>query len=480
MAAGKPIVATNVGGNVDLIEHGVNGILVHPKDEEALANAVISILKDESLSHELSENALRIVKEKFSMPVMIENYEKIFRDIDTLKVLHVVSSGGLFGAEKVLLSIAGGMKEGNVENIVGAIENRHNPHLEVIEAAKSLGLKTVTFKSKSRFDTSAAAQIKRFAAQNRINVIHTHNYKADIFGFLASRNIDAKWIATNHVWHGTDAKLRIYEKIDAFLLRFADRVVAVSDEIRDDLVRKGVPLRKVGVIYNGIDGERAGNINVDHRLQSTDQSRIKPDHMPRTTKKTENLRKSLGIDENDIVITNVGRLSPEKGHEALLGAMEKIFSNGTSAKLVIVGDGKLRSSLQSTVRGRGLEDKIRFMGIRDDVNEILKNSDIYVNSSSIEGLPLTVLEAMSAGLPVVATRVGAIPHVIEHNVNGLLVDSGDKEGMTKAIDSLVNNKDLRRRLGDAARRIVKERFSVDRMAHEYREVYERLGGGKEA
>ena len=169
------------------------------------------------------------------------------------RVLHLVSSGGLYGAEHVILNLA---RSENTVCYVGALYNVHSPHVEVIDEAEKRGLRTVVFDSRGRIDLGTVFQIKRFLRNNRIDILHTHGYKSDIVGFLAAFLTKIKWVATNHVWHPMSGKLRMYESLDAFALRFARRVVAVSYEIRDDLISRNVSSANIRVIDNGIDIDR--------------------------------------------------------------------------------------------------------------------------------------------------------------------------------------------------------------------------------
>src|SRR6476620_9919975 len=216
-----------------------------------------------------------------------------------MRILHLVSSGGLYGAEQVILNLARG---DNTISYVGALYNTHSPHLEVIDEAKKLGVGTVVFDSRGRIDLGTVFQIRRFLREHRIDILHSHGYKSDIIGFLAVllwRR--TRWVATNHVWHPMTGKLRLYEAADAFVLRHARRVIAVSSEIKEDLISTNVPSSSVRVIANGID--------IDRFVQ------------PRST---DHVKAALGIDRQDVVVTIVGRLSPEKGHHTFLQAAEKI------------------------------------------------------------------------------------------------------------------------------------------------------------
>ncbi len=457
MAAGKPVIATRVGGNPELVQEGFNGLLVAQENVGELKNALIILIKDENKRKEMGSNGFKRAQEYFSMNQMVVSYDKLFTNSlrpKTVKLLHLVSSGGLFGAERVILNLAGHNNNGTVP-IVGALRNYHNPHLEIIEEARKMGLRTVIFNSYGQFDLGTVGRVTKFLKDNDIDIIHTHNYKSDIIGFLASRLANKKWIATNHVWHNTDAKLKIYERMDAFVLKFAHKVLTVSDEIKNDLITKRINNDKVKVIYNGID------ISLfDNRSTSDDY------------------KHSFGIKNNDIVVAIVGRLSKEKGHHIFLRAAKEVSTRRGDIKFLIVGDGPLKEILASEVKNNNLTDKVVFTGVRNDMPQVYSICDILVNSSFIEGLPITILEAMASKVCIIATRVGAVPQVIRQGENGILLDPGDDAGLTREICALIDRPELRNMLADQAHRDVCEHFSVMSMVKHYSEIYKEVLGSE--
>ncbi len=457
MAASKPIIATKVGGTPELIEDRKTGLLVEPKNTAQLSEAIIHLIDNREEAKRYGEAARRVAEEKFSLPRAMGEYDALFREGTgkRLKVLHLISSNGLFGAEKVLLDLAG-MDHGERRTAyVGAMRNMHNPHLEIIGEADKRGLNTVIFDSRGRFDLAAIWKVAGFLRKNKTDIIHTHNYKSDIIGFLASRITGTRWIATNHVWHGIDKKLKMYELLDGFILRFAEKVIAVSEDIRSDLLKKGIDSKKVMLIHNGIDTASFENGSRGNTLKT-----------------------AFGIKDSEIVVTAVGRLSTEKGHDVLLHAAEKVLAVKNNIKFLIVGDGPLKDSLRSMVRKLQLEDKVIFTGIRQDMPEIYAMSDILVNSSFIEGLPLTILEAMASKVTIIATRVGAVPSVIRHNEAGLLVNAGDASELAGALESLIADREKRIRFAEAAYKTVQERFTLKAMTDRYGDIYASITGGR--
>jgi len=184
---------------------------------------------------------------------------------------------------------------------------------------------------------------------------------------------------------------------------------------------------------------------------------------------SEAFRVELGIRNQNLIVGTVGRLSVEKGHEHLLEAMRKVFRVQRSVSLLVVGDGPLRGELEK--KAEYLNGQVVFAGIREDMPCIYSAMDVFVLPSRKEGMPLVLLEAMASGKPVMATRVGDVPRVVEDGVSGLLVESEDVEGMASAILSLLGDGPLRQGLGERARETVRGRYSSKAMAEEYRKVY---------
>jgi glycosyltransferase involved in cell wall biosynthesis len=367
-----------------------------------------------------------------------------------LRILHLVSSGGLYGAEQVILNLA---RSENTNSYVGALYNGSGPSLDVIDEAEKRNLKTVVFDSRGRINPKPIVQVNRFLRKNRIDILHTHGYKSDIVGFLAALSGKTRWVATNHVWHPISWILRFYESMDAFVLRFARRVVAVSRGVREDLISANVPPANIRVIGNGVD--------IDRFTKS---------------RSTATLKAVLGLREHDVVVTIVGRLSPEKGHRTFLEAARKVSSNKDNVRFLIVGDGPMAEELGAEAARLNLEERVIFTSFRKDMPEVYALTDVMVNASSIEGLPMTLLEAMASGVPVIAARTGGIPDIIKDNETGLLIDPHDVEALKVKIESLIDDPGKRQRLAAAAFEFVTMNHSFERMCDGYRQVYQEIMG----
>jgi len=461
MSAGKPIVATSVGGNPELIKHGINGILVKAADSSPLYEGIKDLLSNKGKAAMFGEAGRRIVEEKFSMPGMIKNYESFFKSFGSpalppvktecdngfpkkrMKILHLISSNGFFGAENVLLNVCAGVNRNNAKVFVGAINNRQNPHLEVIEAAKRCGLDTVVINSKGKFDFSTVKQLTGFLKKEEIDLVHTHNYKSDIIGLFAARKRRIPVVATVHGFTRASFSVRLYEFLDLGVLRsFFSQLILV-----DESLMKYFSTQKSSVVKNAVDVQKFAQAGAD------------------------NLRHEFRIDKDDFVIGTIGRLSPEKNQQLLIEAAKILIPKFPSLKIMIVGDGPLDEELKAKVKEYGLEEKIIFTGVRNDMPAVYRTLDVFALPSLTEGLPLVILEAFASGLPVIASMVGGVSHLIEHNQNGLLFRSQKLPEFVDNLEFLIENKEDRERFAHNGKKFVIENYSVEKLVNSYQRVY---------
>jgi len=188
----------------------------------------------------------------------------------------------------------------------------------------------------------------------------------------------------------------------------------------------------------------------------------------------DSVRGEMGLAEDDVLLLSVGRLVYQKGHEFLVRAMPGILGEHPSAKAVICGEGELRGALQAQIAELRLENSVFLTGNRPDIHRFLNTADIFVLPSRWEGLPVALLEAMSVGLPVVATHVEGVEEVVQNEAEGLLVPPGDPEALAAALIELIGRGEARRRMGGAARQRIEEAYTVDIMCGKYLRVMQDL------
>ncbi len=369
----------------------------------------------------------------------------------SVKILHLISSRGLYGAERVTLDLCKGLKRNGCESIIGVIRNSRNPHVEVGDEARKNAIDTVIFPCDARLDVGLIFRIRGYAEKSDVRLLHCHGYKSNFYGLLA-RPKNVPIVATNHNWLASHWRLRAYRRFDSLLIRYFTRIIAVSEGVKKEMLRYGVPKEKIRVIDNGVDLTRFGD-----------------------TVSSTAIREEFGIKEGAPVIGTVGNLGPEKGHVYLLQAAKEIVNRVKSVKFIFVGEGRLRTYLEHEASEFGIRDHVIFAGFRTDIPSLLSAMDIFVLPSVTEGLPMVLLEAMAAKKAVVATRVGAVSKVVD-NESGILVEPRDVAGLQKAILSLLTSREKRDTYASAGHDTVRTHFSSERMSSEYIALYNELLG----
>ena len=365
-------------------------------------------------------------------------------------ILHLISSSGLLGAEHVLLELAEYSKKQGLKVTIGVFENSHNPNLELANSAKKLGLNVQMFPCSGRLDKKTVHIIKDYVDTEDVKILHSHNYKSNFYAWRALSNNNVRWVVTNH-GRRLGFKLLFYNLLDTVIARRADKLIAVSDEIARKMKVAGINPEKVHVIKNGI--------NLNRFIKNIGSNSIK---------------ESLGIKKEIRVIGTIGSLTKEKGHVYLLKAATNVIERFPEVMFLFVGDGKERINLEKAASKLGIEDKIIFSGMREDVPEILSILDVFVLPSLNEGLPMALLEAQAARIPAVATRVGAIPDVLEDGVTGILVNSKDPEAISEAIIRILEDHDSALSMAQKGFERVRDDFSSEKMASKYLSLYKEL------
>jgi len=313
-----------------------------------------------------------------------------------------------------------------------------------------------------------AAVVFRLAAlirSIRPHVLHTHTAKAGTVGRVAARLAGpSRPPVVVHTFHGhtlqgyfEPAKERAYRQIERALARETDALVAVSPEVRDELVELGVaPAGKFAVIRLGIE--------LSERIESAGRG--------------GGLRSSLGIGEDVFAVGWVGRMTAVKRAGDVLRVVRLLRDGGVAASLVMVGDGPDRPELERLSRELDIESSTHFVGFQDDVGPWYRAFDALLLPSRNEGTPVSVIEALAAGRPAVATRVGGLADVVTDGTDGYLVELGDLQGAADRLALLARDAKLRARMGAAGRERVVRRYRVPRLVEDVDRLYRALLGAK--
>ncbi len=315
----------------------------------------------------------------------------------------------------------------------------------------ALGIPVIALGRAPGFQPSLARRIARVIDEHNIEVVHCHHYSPFVYGLLASLLKPVRLVFTEHGRLSSNSvpspKRRM---VNPLLSLRRSHVCAVSGDLREFMIAEGFPASRVSVLYNGIQPG------------------------PRPTPAQRDLaRAALGLPHGAFVVGTCGRLVAVKHLDALLRAHGAVLARWPSARTVIIGDGPERASLEALAASLGISDSVVFSGYRADVRSLMPAFDVYANTSRFEGVSLTILEAMAAALPVVATEVGGNPEVVVEGETGLLVPER-APAIADAITRLASDPRRRRLMGDAGRFRVKKYFSFARMVEEYAAAYRHL------
>lgn len=304
-----------------------------------------------------------------------------------------------------------------------------------------------------------AFRLARLFKTFRPDIVHTHKYKDSIVASIAARCMGVRRVI--RVVHGRpepfsgmrNAKMAGYTMLDRLVIQLlVDKVVAVSSDLEQVLLRKFCRNR-VACIPNGIDLEAIV-----------------------VTMSRADKRKEWQVDDKTIVIGTVGRLVPVKGHMVLLEALQILRELHGNVKLLLVGDGPMRTNLEAEAKRLGLEQFVIFSGHQEQAYDFINMMDIFILPSLHEGIPMVLLEALALKRPVVASRVGGIPEVLSHGRSGILVSPAKPDELARAIADLIKNHEKAVAIGEAGRVQIESEFSASVMANRTVSIYESLVG----
>lgn len=347
-----------------------------------------------------------------------------------MKLIHVISAVDVFGPEKIILDECRElMSRGWDCEIVNIWSEADIPFRR---KASEAGVPYRGIISSKRFDRDVVRQLRQiFRAQSNL-VVHSNGYKSDLYSLLASRGGDNGLVTTVHGWTSEDFKVRAYEALQAFLWRFYDRVFCVSSQYRDIARGKGVPADKLHLLHNGI---------VDRPLP------------PRPAEEGDRVNISI-----------VGRLSIEKGHDFYLRVAQQVLQQAPQAHFIVAGDGLERERLEALARELDIEQQVSFLGHVDDMPAVYARTDIMAITSHREGLPIVLLEAMLARIPIVSLAVGGVTEVIAKGRGGVLVGGPgerDEAAFAEQLLALIEQPQARRELGERGRERILEAFTFE-------------------
>lgn len=376
-----------------------------------------------------------------------------------IPVMHLSASIQMGGAERVILQLANSLKNSAFNLIVTSFVQDWKSNNNFIEALKAQGINTRTITMSKKYPTGWWNPIRNFfdlchlIKAEKIQILHTHGYRSNIIGLLASILLRVPIVTTVHGWTNHTNNVKLYEYLDRFFLRFFDKIIAVSDSIKNTLLNSRISIHKIEKIYNTINCKEVNDgVSVDE------------------------IRKRFHLSPNDKLVGTIGRLSKEKGVHYLLKAGSEIIATYPNVKILIIGNGPERQNLEILAKQLRISENVIFCGFQKNVTEFYHLIDIVVLPSITEGLPIVLLEALTYSKPVVATRVGGIPEVITNGKTGILVEPQNPSRLAEGIIRILRNSDETNRMVSEGRKLVEEHFNSKDWGKKIEKVYQEILG----
>ncbi len=302
------------------------------------------------------------------------------------------------------------------------------------------------------FRFSIFFRLVKILKKHNVDILHCHRHKPMVYGTI-SAVLTKTPVVLSHV-HGLGRSRYLRRKVSHFLLfRKIDRIICVADSVREDVIKNNwsMPEEKICVLENSVDCERFADVSI-----SKDDS-----------------RRRMGMPSDAFIFGTIARLVPTKGLLYLIEAFQKVKVQMPSAHLVLLGDGPCKAELEQQASDMSCRDSIHFLGHRDNIEHLLRGMDVFVLSSVAEGMPRVILEAMAAGVPCIATKVGGIPEIITNNETSFLVPPMNEEALTEAMIELAKMpEEKRQKLVDNARQKVYSCYSHKVVMKKLENIYE--------
>jgi len=369
-----------------------------------------------------------------------------------LNILQFICPTGFYGAERWVLTLAQYLPKDQVRCDLAVTLEQDSADLEMVKKYRQHYGEAFEIPMSNRFDLGVIGKLVTLIKERNIDVIHTHGYKSDILGVIAARKAGINCVVTPHGFENVrDPKLRLFIWLGCKAMGYADRVVPLSPQLMEDSRKAGVKDNKLVYIQNGVD------------LSEVEAQRQRENPIKSTSK--------------EIRIGFVGQMISRKNIYDILDIFEKLSAKHDNLRLVFVGDGDQRSALETYAKILESSDKIDFLGFRDDRLELLQSFDLFVMTSTLEGIPRCLMEACAMGIPVAAYDIPGIDQLISHEETGLLAPLKDKDTLFTYWEKLLLDRQYAARLAENARQYVQTHYSANRMANEYLDLFKQLTSG---
>ena len=369
-----------------------------------------------------------------------------------IKILYIITSSGIGGAEKILYYTATGLDYNKYDISVCSLKNKG----EIARTLEKQGIEVCCLHMGGRerflgWLSSIITLIRLFPYLIRIRptIVHSFLFRANILARIAGYLTGVPIVISSvRVMGGEKKYFHYVERITSFMV---DHYVTVSESVKRYIIDKSkISAEKISVIYNGVN------------IKSQDNSYEQNPKMP------------FKIKDKDRILMTVGRLHKQKGHCYLIQAVSKVRKEFPKVKLLVTGEGEEENNLKKLVKSLDLMNEVIFAGLSSDIERILPMAELFILPSLWEGLPNALLEAMAAGKPVVATKVGGIPEIVVHGETGMLIPPRDTDALAAAIIDLLQNRLKAKDMGEAGRIRAGKRFSIYKMIEKTENLYQEL------
>jgi glycosyltransferase involved in cell wall biosynthesis/GNAT superfamily N-acetyltransferase len=469
MGAACPIITTPVGGIPGLIQDGRTGLLVPPGDADALARAIDRLLCAPEAARALGHAAHTLFEERYDMRRLITQLEARYAELAApcIRLLEMVTTLDPGGVTTYLANLVRGLPSNRFRITVAC-----GPDAFQADLARTLPARIDIIPGLQKAihplrDLAALWRLCRLIRRARVEMVHTNMSKVDLLGGLAAWLCRVPCIVSTchgplRVSREASTSQRVFDTLERLVYRaFPHRIISVSAFTASELIRKGKATpRQLVTIPNAIDAGRLARPQADGARART--------------------RATLGLSSTQPVLIMVARLREPKTPDVLIESVRRLRAEWPELVCLFVGDGPQSEALEQQIARDGLVGAVRLLGRRDDVPDLLAASDAFVLSTYSEGMSVSVLEAMAAGLPVIASRVGGMEELVQSDRTGLLVPPHDAQALAAAIRRVLIDTALRRQMGTAAQARIAEEFSVERHVERTREALEQVWAARTA
>ena len=473
MALEKPVVCSEIAGLPEVVRDGQTGFLVPPGDSLALQNALKRLFADENLRLQLGHDARQFLEENFEQNACLDAMEAYFRRVfahpktpelapvapafrgqcvdaqpawalaephcaepkAVLRVVQLIAPSKISGAELLTVNLCRGLSARG-HNVSLIVKHSH----ALIETARAQGVSALSMRFAGKLNLLAVGRLARWFRRHKVDIVATQLSTASLWGTLAARCIRVPSVATVHALNTKTCYV------------YADRIIAVSQAVKAHLVEQGIAANKIRVVYNGID--------LDYFAPPADVAAAKV---------------ALGFAADALVVGVVAHLTAKKGHRWFLEAVVPLLEHYPTLQILFLGEGPELENLRAQVETLGIAQRVVFGGYYPDVAPAMGAIDILVLPAlSKEGFGRVLVEAGAMGKPVVGTDVGGIGEVIVSGENGFVVKAANHEQLQLSLEALIEDADLRARMGGAGRARALEEFSENHMVEQTESVYREL------